>query len=132
MIKYRCQAILFSSIFLAFAVAGKVYKGPGWHYADAWMGDIGIVGCLYFGLAVFIPKRRPVTKTAVIAAVATAVEVFQWTGIPRSWNLPRPFVFVLGSRFDPTDFLCYIVGLFAAWQVDRLLMTKSEKEVYEA
>ncbi len=117
-----------SILFLTFAVAGKIYKGHGWQYADAWIGDIGIVGCLYFWLAIFIPRHRPAAKTAVIAVVATAVELFQWTGIPRSWRLPRPFVFILGSRFDPRDFICYAIGLFAAWQVDRILMLTTEKK----
>jgi len=57
----------------------------------------------------------------MIAAIAVAVELFQLTGLPRSLNLPEPYVFILGSAFDPFDFVYYFIGILMAVIMDMLL-----------
>jgi hypothetical protein len=125
--KYRMGAIIFSLLFLAVAISGKIYKGPYHWLADAYLGDLAIVGCLYFWLAFIFPGWRPYIKTITIAAVAITVELFQATDIPKSWNLPKPFVFILGSQYDANDFICYATGLAIAFLLDGLLMKKCSK-----
>jgi hypothetical protein len=122
--KYRISAVIFSVLFLTVAVSGKIYRGPYQWLADAYIGDVAIVGCLYFWLALIFPSWRPSLKTLTIALVAVSVESFQATQIPKRWKLPRPFVFVLGSQFDANDFFCYAIGLTIAFFLDRFLMKK--------
>ncbi|MBN2411258.1 DUF2809 domain-containing protein [candidate division KSB1 bacterium] len=118
---YRFTALILTGGFLLFAILSKLYRGPLWAFSDAYIGDAGIVACLYFGLAAVCPGLKPGGKLIVIGAVALSVELFQGTGIPGSLNLPAPFVWVLGSKFDPVDFLFYFIGLLAAFFIDKRL-----------
>jgi len=118
---YRLIALLLSCGFLLFAVLSKLYRGPYWAFSDAYIGDVGIVACLYFGLSFAAPGLKPGLKLFLISAVAIFVELFQATGIPKSMNLPAPFVWVLGSHFDPVDFLFYFAGLLIAFFFDKRL-----------
>jgi len=124
---YRRLALTLGCGFLVFAVLTKLYRGPLHVYIDAWAGDIGIVACLYFILACFFPRLQPVIKGLVIACVAVSVELFQASGIPHSWNLPAPFVWVLGSRFDLMDFGFYFIGIMIALIIDRKLVKIYER-----
>ncbi len=125
--KYRRHALASSCGFLIFAILTKLYRGPLHVYIDAWAGDIGIVACLYFMLACFFPRLQPFIKGLVIACIAVSVELFQASGIPRSWNLPAPFVWVLGSRFDVMDFWFYFIGIIIAFLIDIKLVKIYER-----
>lgn len=121
----RRFAFLLSLFFLALAFATKYYSGPYWQFSDAYLGDVFIVAVLYFWLASGFPRRHPFFKAATIFLIALAVELFQASGIPASWNMPEPFVFVLGSQFDFKDFIFYTLGLLMAVLVDwKLLWVK--------
>lgn len=118
--------LILAVIFLSVAIFSKIYQGPYQSQIDAYLGDVGVVGFLYFILSIFSPKQRPMWKALIIALVATAVEMFQLTGIPRTLELPVPFVFVLGTSFDPYDFGCYFVGILLALMIDqKLLLSKN-------
>ena len=108
--------------FLLFAVLSKFYRGPLWIEVNAYVGDIGIVACLYFSLSCFYRTLSPLKKAFIIAAVAILLEWFQSSGIPGSWNLPAPFVWVLGSRFDALDFVFYAIGLIIAVFLDHQIV----------
>ena len=117
----RRQANLYlwiAMLALILAILTKLYRGPGWVALNAWAGDVGIVICLFFLLAAIFPGLKPIVKLLIIAFIAVSVECFQGTGIPGSWNLPAPFVWVLGSQFDPRDFIFYAIGLGIAFVLD--------------
>ncbi len=118
---YRSIVLILAGGFLLFAVLSKLYRGPYRAFSDAYIGDAGIVACLYFGLAAVCPGLKPGVKLIVIGAVALSVELFQGTGIPAALNLPAPFVWALGSKFDPVDFLFYFAGLLIAFFIDKRL-----------
>ena len=122
----RLKYALLSLLFLASAFFTKFYSGPYWRFADAYLGDVFIVACLYFALSIVCESRGALFKFAAIAALAIVVELFQATGIPASLNLPKPFVFILGTSFDPKDFLFYFAGLCLAVVID-FLVVKREK-----
>ncbi len=103
---------------LAAAFASKYYQGPGNAFSEAYLGDFFVVGVFYFLVGAAAHSMRPFAKAAAIALFAAAVELFQASGIPASWNLPRPFTFLLGTSFDPLDFLFYALGLTAAVAAD--------------
>ncbi len=127
---YRIHALITSLVFLALALAlaSKYYHGPHHVFADAYLGDVFIVGCLYFWLALIKPRWYPRLKGGIILLVALTVESFQATGIPASWGLPEPFVFVLGSQFDIRDLAFYLLGITLALLIDRYLMQKHLKK----
>ncbi len=123
---YKKASFLLSLVFLALAFLAKFYTGPCWRIADAYFGDIFIVACLYFALSFFQPSLKPLFKLSAIAALAVFVELFQATGVPASLNLPEPFVFILGTGFDPIDFFCYLVGLALAFLSDIAMIKVKE------
>gem|GEM_PF-2117597 len=118
---YRWWSFFLSMLFLAGAFASKYYSGPHFHYIDAYFGDLFIVACLYFWTSIILPSTSLWIKGGMIAAIAVAVELFQLTGLPRSLNLPEPYVFILGSAFDPFDFVYYFIGILMAVIMDMLL-----------
>lgn len=124
---YRRSALILSFVFLALAFATKYYSGPYWQFSDAYLGDVFIVAVLYYWLGAIFLKWRPFAKAATIFCIALAVELFQASGIPASWNLPEPFVFVLGSQFDVKDFLFYAIGIALAVWVDYRFLKKRER-----
>jgi hypothetical protein len=122
--KYRQFSLVVLLLFLAAAFASKIYRGVGQVFAEAYLGDLFIVGCLYFGLGMILPQTAVWKKAGLIGLVALSVESFQATGIPASWKLPAPLSFVLGTSFDPRDFLFYALGLFIAVIVDVFYLKK--------
>ena len=116
--------LLMAMVLLLLALASKVYRGPYWQFSNAYVGDIFIVGTLYFILSFAAPGFPPIKKAFTIGMIAVAVELFQATGIPASWGLPEPFSFVLGTSFDPRDFMFYGVGLIVAIILDRWMSRK--------
>jgi hypothetical protein len=122
--KYRLLSLIALLMFLAAAFASKYYQGVGQVFAEAYLGDLFIVGCLYFGLGMFLPKMAMWIKAGLIGLVALLVESFQATGIPASWGLPAPFSFIMGTAFDPRDFLFYALGIISAVIVDTLCLKK--------
>ena len=63
----------------------------------------------------------------MIAVFAVAIEFFQATGVPAALQLPRPFVFILGTSYDVFDFLCYLFGLVIAFFLDILILQSAER-----
>lgn len=122
--RYRLLSLLFLLLFLVAAFASKFYRGAGQVFAEAFLGDLFIVGCLYFGLGMILPKMAVWKKAGLIGLVAVLVESFQATGIPASWGLPAPFSFILGTAFDPRDFLLYALGIFVAVLIDIFFLNK--------
>ena len=120
-LSYRYACLIVSLVALALAFVSKFYSGPYWRFADAYLGDVFIIICLYFWLTIMCVNLSIVFKALMIAALATVVELFQLSGIPTRWDLPEPFVFILGSSFDPKDFIYYAIGLCGAVGIDILL-----------
>lgn len=118
--RYRYQCAVTSFGLLTAAFLAKYYRGPGQVFADAYLGDFFIVGCLYFWLSAMVPRLPIWPKAAAIGLLALAVELFQATLIPASWNLPQPLSFLLGTAFDSKDFIFYFLGLTLAVLLDSI------------
>ncbi|RLD09341.1 hypothetical protein DRI50_12270 [candidate division KSB1 bacterium] len=124
---YKKRSGVLSVIFLILAFLAKWYAGPFWHIADAYLGDFFIVASLYFCLSLILPGVGRTKKIVAVAALAVVVELFQATGIPRSLHLPKPFEFILGTRFDVKDFISYLAGLMLAAAVDQRASLKKKE-----
>lgn len=118
-----------AAVWLAAAFASKYYTGYGDAFAEAYLGDFFIVGVLYYVLSAVAPKWTPCRRLAAVALFALAVEAFQATGLPRSWNLPRPLSFVFGTQFDVYDTAFYIAGLCFSRIIERLFIEKANAEI---
>ncbi len=116
--KYRLYCIVLALFLLAVAFASKAYRGPCWHFANAYVGDVMVVGVFYFALSFFALSWSRINKALVVLAYAVLVELFQASGVPASWHLPAPFVYVFGSVFNFSDILAYIIGLILAVFLD--------------
>jgi hypothetical protein len=123
---YRPLSLLVLLFFLSAAFASKFYRGAGQVFAEAYLGDLFIVGCLYFGFGLVFTKMAVLHKARIIGLVALSVESFQATGIPASWKLPAPMSLILGTSFDPRDFVIYTLGLFIAVIVDKYYLKKKK------
>jgi hypothetical protein len=117
--KYRRSCVLSACAFIAIAFASKAYRGPAWRYSDAYVGDVMVVGFIYFVLSFFMISMSIRRKIIYVFGYALLVELFQATGIPNSWHLPAPFIYVFGSVFNFIDILAYLVGLALAGFLDR-------------
>ncbi len=123
--KYRLAALVASLVALGLAFLSKYYSGPYQQFSVAYLGDVFIVICLFFWLALVVPRFSTLAKFIIIAAVACSVELLQLSGWPARLNLPEPFVFILGTSFDPKDFLFYAIGLSLAVAMDVRLVKLS-------
>ncbi len=124
-VAYAPKSLVASVTFLCLAFLSKGYSGPYQWFAEAYLGDVFIVGCLYFALSLVAPEKSGLFKFIAIGLFAVVVEFFQATGLPAALNLPEPFVFVLGTSFDVFDFVSYFIGLLLAVFVDRVIYRKS-------
>ena len=116
--RYQKCAAGWMLAFLLFAIASKLYHGPFEKFSAYYIGDVGIVASLYFMLSMVFPRMSRNMKWIAVFLFATAVEFYQYSGIPVSWNLTGPVVHVFGTSFDRNDFFAYIVGLVAAVGAD--------------
>jgi hypothetical protein len=115
---YRKKATLFALAFLSFAICSKIYRGPFWRIGHAYLGDVGIVAFLYFLVALLCQKWQPIKRVVIVALFSLFVELLQLTHLPRNLALPDPVIFVIGAKYDPVDYLCYIIGLAIAFLLD--------------
>jgi hypothetical protein len=97
-------------------------------WARYYWGDIGIVAALYFALSAVWLRASITMRAGAIFTFAVAVEVFQGTGIPASWNLPSPWVHILGTSFDVTDFYAYAIGIGVAIICDALTIQRKKTD----
>lgn len=95
-------------------VTGPQYKGPFPHFVNGFLLDILIPFAFYFLLSVNIPKFKfKLLGGIAIFLAACGAEIFQYFGIT-----------VLGSTFDPWDFLMYGLGVAAAVIFDWLFISR--------
>jgi hypothetical protein len=100
----------------ALAAVACIAAGLGMQLLDRSPLLDGIGSVLYVvlvGLVVLIirPTLPAVTVALVAFAIATAIELFQLTGIPDSIGTVVPLArLVFGSAFDPIDLVAYAGG----------------------
>jgi hypothetical protein len=85
------------------------------------LGDALWAAMVVWGIAVFSPAIRLPWRAAVAFAVCSAVEISQLLHFPALDTLRRTTAghLVLGSGFDPRDFVAYAAGVFAAVLLER-------------
>jgi hypothetical protein len=116
---YRLHATVYSALFITLAFASKAYRGPWWRIADAYIGDVMVVGFLFFVLSALLPRLATARKFWIVFVYAVLVELFQATGLPASWHLRPPLSYAFGSSFDAIDLIAYAVGVLLAAFLDR-------------
>jgi hypothetical protein len=86
------------------------------------LGDALWAMMIFFALGTVFPRARWTTRAAVALAICAAVETSQlyhrsWLDHLRATSLGH---LVLGSGFDPRDFLSYALGVALAAGAERL------------
>lgn len=96
---------------------GSYLHGGAYILYYSFFSDLALPFGYYFLLRMVEPKvpvlRRWEAKAAVSILLPSIAETCQYFGIP-----------VLGSTFDPLDYLMYAVGAFAAALLDRLVFSR--------
>ncbi len=85
------------------------------------LGDALWAMMIFYWLSVLLPRARWATRTAAALAICFGVETSQlyhrpWLDALRATPLGH---LVLGSGFDPRDFLSYFLGVAAAAGLER-------------
>ncbi len=83
-------------------------------FVRPYLGDVLVVGVLYFFVRIFIPERFPFLPAAVfLCGVLTEVLQYarslEWLGLSDS----SFFSVLIGTTFDVKDIICYFLGCFA-------------------
>jgi hypothetical protein len=120
-LRIRYAALAVGTIMLGLAVH-RVHLGlPA--VARDMLGDALWAVMIFCWLGVLIPRARWATRSALALAICFAVEASQlyrapWLDAVRG-TLPGHLV--LGSGFDPRDFLSYSLGVAAAVLLERAI-----------
>jgi Protein of unknown function (DUF2809) len=103
------------------------YRGPGRPFVRGHVGDVAATALVYAILALALGPllrrfeersgarwARPTVLAVAAMVIATAIELAQrvWTGTGVAGEL------VLGSSFDPWDFVAYVTGTILAVTYD--------------
>jgi hypothetical protein len=85
------------------------------------LGDALWAGMIFYGLGVLLPAAGLRTRLALALAICAGVETSQLYHHPRldALRATRLGHLVLGSGFDPRDFLSYALGAAAAALLER-------------
>lgn len=87
--------------------------------AATFAGDALYAALVYVLLAIVAVRARPAVVAAAAILVCAAVETFQLTGIPAALAGTVPMAaLVLGTTFQWTDLLAYLLGGMAAAVID--------------
>ena len=96
---------------------GRYLEGKAFELYAGYFSDVVIPFGYYF--LMFLSEehwpflRHWETKSAVVFLMAVAAEALQYIGVP-----------VLGSTFDPLDFVMYAIGVLSAAVVDRQVFSR--------
>ena len=125
----RLLYLLVSFSFLLLALASKSYTGSCHQFVNHYLGDLFIVGCLYFLLLLCFPNLSPLPLAALVLAVSVSVESAQAHVVPILQRLPHWIRFWTGTTFDPLDILAYCAGIALAASTHLLLKRGAEGRV---
>jgi len=104
---------------LCLGLASLVYTGPGALWWRAHAGDALVVAFLV-GLAGVVGRLSLRARLLAVAILCTGLELAQ---LGASASRGPIAGLILGSTFDPLDFVYYAIGLALAVVLDRLAAT---------
>jgi hypothetical protein len=125
--KPRLLNLLLSFSFLLLALASKKYTGSFHQIANHYLGDLFIVGWLYFLLLFVLPELRPLIAAALIFTMSVSVEITQASLVSFFPGIPRWILFWTGTTFDPLDIFVYCLGVMLATITDLLFVRGAER-----
>jgi hypothetical protein len=106
--------ILGISVAILHFIIGPHYSGPFKGFLSGYLIDIFLPFCLYFLFTINLNYiNQKILVCAGIFAFATLIEYLQYRGIG-----------ILGSTFDPYDFLAYLTGVISALLFDLTVLDK--------
>jgi hypothetical protein len=123
----RAVALLIAFCYLILAIVSKLYSGPSHIFVNHYLGDLFIVGWLYFLVLWIFPKLKLAVAAALIFTISVFVEFAQVYLRPISSGLPKWVLFWTGTMFDPLDLAAYSAGVALAVVTDHLIWRGKKK-----
>ena len=124
--------LLLSFCFLLLALASKRFTGSFQQFANHYLGDLFIVGWLYFLLLLGFPKMKPALAAAVVFTISVTVEIAQASLVSTFPGIPNWILFWIGTTFDPLDIFVYLAGVALAVIIDLFVRRRVERQVPSA
>ena len=130
--KPRLLNLLSSFCYFLLALASKRFFGPFHQFANNYLGDLFIVGWLYFLVLIVFPKLKPAITAGIVFTMSVFVEMAQAHCLPLLPGLPSWVLFWTGTKFDPLDIAIYFAGAALAALTDLLLRRSTAEKALAA
>ena len=123
----RWKILIVLAVLVPAGISTKLYGGPLAVWANRYGGDIVSPMFIFFLVILLLPRIDPYRFAAGVFVFCVAVEFSQFLSCPALAAMRGNIAgrTILGSEFDWLDFPFYIVGLFMALTLHRLLKEKS-------
>jgi hypothetical protein len=119
--KPRLLNLLLTLCYLLLALVSKGFSGPFYKIANNYLGDLSIVGCLYFLVLFVFHWLKPAMTVAIVFSMFVFVEIAQAWCLPLLPTLPGWVLFWSGAKFDPMDIAVFFAGAALAALIDLFL-----------
>lgn len=118
------QRGLYIAATLIGAVFVLTYRGVGWRFVRAHVGDWLVVQFMYLIGRCWIADRWRWLWAGVILLIGGLVEVIKFFA---AGSIPHTFLaeMIIGSTFDPLDMIAFALGLLTVLWVERLLVRRA-------
>ena len=125
----RLQYLVLSFFFLLLALGSKRVTGSIHEITNHYIGDLFIVGSLYFFILVVFIRLSPISTAVIVFAFSVLIEIAQAYVFPFLVGIPEWFRFWFGTTFDPFDIVVYFAGVALAVLADlQFIRRKSRKD----
>lgn len=117
----------FLCLTIALGLASRAHRF-GSIYADKYPGDILYAIASYLLVSILF-RRKPSQSGALAAAYCILIELFKFTGIPKSNSRLLIVRLVFGTTPAWQNVVCYAVGIILATVLDAMTWTHLGKEL---
>jgi hypothetical protein len=115
------RLMLALAVVLALGLRSRL-RPIGWYLYDKSLGDVLYAVAAYLVLALLHYRWRPSGVALLTLSLCLAVEFFQTTGIPASYEHVVVVRWFLGTTFSWHDVGCYVVGVGVVTVLDVLVL----------
>ena len=124
----RRTSLIILAVVIPAGLGTKLYRGPLDEWVVRYGGDIAVPVFLFFLAMLVRPGLPPRACGLAVFFFCAAVELTQLSSTPLLETIRGsvPGRTVLGSDFDPRDFVCYAIGVAVSVALYRLFSARRE------
>lgn len=110
--------IAFLLLCIEILIAARVNGG----LLRTWGGDVFVVMLIYFSVRALIPAWKPINMAIGVLIFSFSIEFLQLFDLIGKLGLQDKLIarLILGNTFEWTDLLAYVIGIVAAFWLDKL------------